>query len=264
MPKNELITKQYCARFGGVLCVDGVYVKVKGMPKAIPFIYGIDYVTHDIPAGILDFAENEAAFDRLFTILKDIGYPLRFVVADEAPALKSALARVFPGIGVQLCHVHILRNIRKTLHISERDKIHIPFFHEIQKLLVMQGAENRRSFWNEMARIRTIRDDEWEVLKSIRSRWGDLFRYESIRREGIACPRTNNLIEAFNNHFKTRSRSIKGFESLSSAERWLNAWMIKRRFTPFRECGNQFKHLNGHTSFEKSRNTDLPYPDILF
>lgn len=263
LPKNELITQEYCTHFGGVLCVDGVYVKVKGLPKAIPFIYGIDYVTHDIPAGILDFAENEAAFYRLFQMLKDAGYPLRLIVADEAPALKPALQKVFPGTGVQLCHVHVLRNIRKMLYISEHDKTHLPFFFEIQKLLTVSGEENRRNIFNRLIRGEHLFDGEWEILRSIHSRWDDLFRYESIRKQGVACPRTTNLIEAFNNHFKSRSRSIKGFESFSSAERYLNAWMIKRRFTPFRECGEQFKHLNGHTSFEKSRNPDLPYPDII-
>lgn len=262
LPKNELITKTYCTRFGGVVCIDGIYVKIKGLPKAIPFIYAIDFVTHDPIAGILDFAENDAAFERLFLILKDIGYPLRLVVADEAPALKAPLQRIFRGIEVQLCHVHVLRNIKAVLHVTEQDDTYLPFFRTIQKLLAMEGEAHRRKCFQEMALSQMLKDGEWEILKSIRSRWDDLFRYEAMRKQGVACPRTTNLIEGYNNHLKTRLRGIKGFESLSSAERWLNAWLLRRRFTPFRDCGKPFEHLNGKTSFEQTRNRDLPWPEI--
>lgn len=262
LPKNEDITKQYCTRFGGVLCVDGVYLRVKGMEK-IPFISGIDFVTHDVPAGIIDFAESEAAFERLFRILFDAGYPLRYVVADEASALKPALHKVFPQGKVQLCQVHILRNIRKALHITRQDETHAPFFRNIQELFRMAGEDNRRAFFFELARSRSLTDGEWGIVKSIRSRWDDLFRFESIRKEGLACPRDNNLSEAYNQHFQSRMGNIKGFETISSAERFVNAWMIRRRFTPFRACGEHFKHLNGRTPFSQSRSPDLPYPNIL-
>ena len=263
LPKNEIITQAYCTRFGGVLCLDGVYLSVKGFSKKIPFIYGIDFITHDIPAGILALAENEMAFGRLFSILEAVGYPLRFAVSDESPAILPALYKVFPGAGLQLCHVHILRNIRNELHLSSYDKRHLSFFLEIKNLLNTYLEENRRNIFQDMAARFGAHAIYADILKSLYSRSENLFRYESIRRLGLSCPKTNNLIEAFNGHLKSRVNSIKGFESLSSAERFMNAWMIRRRFTPFRDCGKHFKHLNGHTSFSKSRNLDLPYPDIL-
>lgn len=242
--------------------MDGVYIKVKGLPKAIPFIYGIDFETHDIPASILALAENEAAFRRLFFMLRDVGYPLRLVVTDEIPALKGQLTRVFPGIEVQLCHVHVMRNVRTMLHLSVRDTTHLSFFRALQKLMALPGEEARQRYLGELrayARVGLYGD----VLQTIMDRWEGLFRFESIRKQGLRCPATNNLIEAYNSHFKSRVRSIKGFESLSSASRWLNGWVLKRRFTPFRECGKPFEHLNGYSSFEKSRNPDLPWPKIF-
>lgn len=263
LPKNEDITKTYCTNFCEVLVLDGVYVAVKGLPKKIPFIYGIDFLTHDIPAGILDFAESEVAFLRLFLVLKGIGYPLKVVVCDEAMAVRPALRKVFPDAVVQLCQVHILRNIREELGLSSRDATHLPFFREIKTLLASHGEEHRQTMFKNIASRFDANETYWEILKSIRNKWEDLFRYESVRRQGIACPCDTNLIEAFNGQFKDRYRTIKGFETISSCERFVNAWMIKRRFTPFRECGEHFKHLNGHTSFSKSRNPDLPYPDLL-
>lgn len=249
LPKNEDVTKHYCTNFCGALVLDGVYVAVKGLPKKIPFIYGIDFLTHDIPAGILDFAESETAFRRLFLTLKAIGYLLHVVVCDEAMAVKPALRKVFPEVTIQLCHIHILRNIREELRLSSLDQTHAPFFREIQRLLATQGEEKRNILFEDIALRFDLNGRYWEILKSIRRRWDDLFRYETLRKQGIACPCTTNLIETFNGQFKDRYRSIKGFETISSAERFVNAWMIKRRFTPFRECGVHFKHLNGHTSF---------------
>lgn len=245
-----------------MLCVDGVYVKVKGLERAIPFIYGIDVETHDIPAGILDFAENEHAFTRLFSLLRNVGYPLRFVVADEASALKSPLLRAFPGAEVQLCRVHVMRNVRTMLHLSPRDTTHLPFFRALQKLVILRGEATRQAYLSNLRTYERV-GLYGDALKAITDRWDDLFRYESAQKEGLRCPSTNNLIEGYNNHFKSRVDSIKGFESLSSASRWLNGWMLRRRFTPFHECGNRFKHLNGYASFERSRNPDLPWPEIL-
>jgi transposase-like protein len=195
-------------------------------------------------------------------MLKGIGYPLRYVVADEAPALPAALRKVFPDARVQLCQVHVPRNIRKELHIAKHNPARLPFLLDMKKLFSLAGEGNRRAFFFEMTRKQTIKDGEWEILKRIRLRWEDIFRFESIRKEGLACPRDNNLIEAYNNHFQGRMGTIKGFETISSAERFVNAWMIRRRFTPFHSCGEHFKHLNGHTPFSKSRNPDLPHPNI--
>ena len=263
LPRNEFITKTYCARWGGVLNVNGVYVKVKGYPKAIPFIFCIDFETHDIPAGILAEAENEEAFVKLFELLKEVGYSPALVVADEIAALRPALARVFPGVEVQLCQVHILRNIRTFLHLSKLDKTHLPFFQRIQILFKIQGEENRERYFQNICCVYDRNPLYFEIIKSLQGRWSDLFRFEAYRRQGFRVPTTNNLIEAYNNHFKSRVKSIKGFESFSSASSFLNSWMIRRRFTPFHECGKPFEHLNGHMSFEKSRNPDLPWPEIL-
>ena len=262
LPGNEMLTQTYCARFGGVLCVDGVYVRVKGWKKATPFIYGIDYETHDVPAGVLDFAESEDAFRHFFTMVKDAGYPLRFVVSDEATALKPALQEIFPDAKVQLCYVHVLRNIKETLGITRVCTLHLPFFLRVRLLLKTRGEEARRG------EFKAIQEEYGRnplyrfVLSEVASKWDDLFRYEAVQRMGIRCPKTTNLIEGYNNHFKARVKNIKGFESFSSAMRFLNAWMIRRRFAPFTDCKKPFKHLNGYSSFEKSRNPDLPWPLI--
>ena len=40
----------------------GKYIKVAGFTVRLPFLYGIDYLTHDIPYGALYPAEDYDAF----------------------------------------------------------------------------------------------------------------------------------------------------------------------------------------------------------
>lgn len=51
LPDNTKLSKELCdpKRFCGILIIDGKYVAVKGFNAKIPFVYGIDYLTHDIP-----------------------------------------------------------------------------------------------------------------------------------------------------------------------------------------------------------------------
>ena len=63
-------------------------------------------------------------------------------------------------------------------------------------------------------------------------------------------PRTTNLIESYNSHLEGRLKTIKGFESFTHADTWLNAYFLKRRLQPFTDCTKQFKALNGTCSLE--------------
>ena len=83
LPDNTWLTAKYCNRFCGILVVDGKYVKVRGYKQKIPFIYGIDYLTHDIPVGVLAPTESTEAFRKYFRLLKTCNYPLQIVICDD-------------------------------------------------------------------------------------------------------------------------------------------------------------------------------------
>jgi hypothetical protein len=63
-------------------------------------------------------------------------------------------------------------------------------------------------------------------------------------------PRTTNLLEGYNSHLESRLGSIRGFGSDTTARNYLNAWILKRRFTPLTDCRGKFKSLNGKTPLE--------------
>jgi len=61
---------------------------------------------------------------------------------------------------------------------------------------------------------------------------------------------TTNLIEGYNSQLELRLASIRGFETEATAEKYLNAWILKRRLTKFTDCRKQFRKLNGKSPLE--------------
>ena len=82
LPLNEEVSEKYCSSYSGILCVDGKYVKVKGYEKKIPFIYAIDYDTHDIPVSRLSLSESTDSYLALLRSLRKINYPLKIVIGE--------------------------------------------------------------------------------------------------------------------------------------------------------------------------------------
>jgi transposase-like protein len=57
------------------------------------------------------------------------------------------------------------------------------------------------------------------ILADVQNRHNDLLAYRHFEN----CPNNTNLIELYNSHLNGRLKTIKGFQSLESAKRWLNA-----------------------------------------
>lgn len=261
LPDNTELTRTYCAYKSGILIMDGKYIKVRGYKQKIPFLYGIDYATHDILFGILVPAEDKTAFLQCFHILKSIHYPLTIVVADDRAALPLALQQVFPEVPVQLCQNHYLENIRQALHLRT-DPTHQHFFHSLKKH-VFAAHENDTTLNDGLHHVLTKRCGNnplrQTIVMDIHRRRKELFAYTTVAN----CPNNTNLIELFNSHFNARLRSLKGFKTTAHARLWLNGLFIRRRTKPFTDCGPKFKHLNGKCSLEMSIKKQARWPDIL-
>ena len=233
---------------------------MKGYEKKIPFIYSIDYLTHDIPHGDLYAVEDEMAFSALFSKLKELGYYPAAVIADDRSGLKQALNKVFPYAKLQLCHVHFLENIRRDLNIRTDDRYR-HFFNSLVAHVFKVKKENKiikglihvlhkRTYGNRMLE---------NIVTGIKFRQTDLFNYLQIK----GCPNNTNLIELYNSHLKARLKSIKGFQSFESARKWLNGYLIRRRTKTLTDCKTKFKHLNKHASLEFTIKKQAQWPDSL-
>ena len=263
LPLSFQLTKALCdpKRFSGILILDGKYVAVKGFNAKIPFIYGIDYLTHDIPYGDLYVAEDEMAFSDFFQKLYDLGYDLRIVVADDRQGLKQALNKVFPYAKLQLCHNHYLENIRRDLKVRTV-KTYEHFFNSLRQHIFLESTDEEKVtqglmhvFYKRTGGKRRLQN----IVATIKARYDDLFNYLKVKD----CPNNTNLIELYNSHLNGRLKTIKGFQDFQSARRWLNAYLIRRRTKTLTDCREKFKHLNKHCSLEFTIKKQAAWPDTL-
>ena len=261
LPKVIDITKQYCRYTSGILIIDGKYIKVKGYKQKIPWIYAIDYETHDILFGLVAESEDIQTFETFFTILKELSYPLQVVVADDRSSLPIGLKRVYSDIPVQLCQNHYLENIRQQLHIRT-DATHQHFFNAL-KLHVFEEYEDDEKLNDALHHVFTERCGGLElrqkIVLEISKRRHELFAYKTIPN----CPNNTNLIELFNSHFNARLRTLKGFKTEQHALLWLNGLILRRRTKNFTDCSPKFKYLNGKCSLQVSLKPGLQFPEIL-
>jgi transposase-like protein len=228
--------------------VDGKYVKVKGYKDKIPFIYGIDYLTHDIVVSCLALAEDGFWFDKFFAALRQANYPLKIAVSDERAGLKKACLWHYPLCLFQLCVFHYLRNLREKLSIGKSEKYQ-HFFNSLN-LHVFEEPKTRQEAIQGLMHVRNNRcnNDQMliDIVMDIHLRQDLFFSHLEV----AGCPNNTNLIELYNSHLNDRVTSTKGFNSFGSADRWLNAHVLRRRTNKFTDCEEKFKHLNGHCSLE--------------
>lgn len=263
LPKNEWLTKTLCdsSRFSKILIIDGKYIKVADLTVRPPFLYGIDYLTHDIPYGDLYPAEDYVSFLDYFSKLRGLGYQPDIVVADDRAGIKQALNKVFPLCRLQLCQNHYLENIRKLLNVRSEDR-YAHFFNSL-RLHIFLNAKDEYSYqeawkyvWKEHTKGKKLLQN---ILLDIDRRQTELFAYWKIK----GCPNNTNLIELYNSHLNGRLKTIKGFQNIQSASRWINAYLIRRRTKLLTDCEGKFKHLNKHSSLEFTIKKQALWPEQL-
>ena len=249
---NQLTTCEYLSqkygdskKWSGICCIDGTYVSVGGYDTKIPFMYCVDYLTHDVVCGFLFASENRDAFLKIFRTLKDIGYPLHTVVCDDVlESIGFAMKYYYPRAKIQLCIKHYIDNMKKTLTYP-RDKTHQVFMTQIVQYLRKRTSSKGDEF---LVLFGTHESNQLyrEVLLNLKGKERYLFHYLS----STDIPRDNNLIELYNSQLKGRLKTVKGFASYLTASRFLNAWMIRRRTKAFTDCSKRFCYLNGKQALE--------------
>jgi len=234
-------------------------VAVKGYEKKIPLLWGVDFLTHDIPIYRLATKENYVNCLEYFQLLKSINYPLKYLVCDDNEAIKMAARYIYPKVVIQTCLNHYKENIRKDLKVRS-SKQYQDFMNRIESLFLPRL--DFVSFTRELFDVYTAFKDDRKCVRwieDIRRKEKELLAYNQFK----GVPRTTNLVEAYNSHIQARLKSIKGFNSFHSADRWLNGYVLRRRLRPFTDCNHRFKHLNGKCSLEKTLKRGLKLPNLF-
>lgn len=222
-------------------------------------VYGVDYLTHDIPAYLLTKAENYQSCLTFFKTIRLLNYPLQGLVCDDNRNIIETCKYVYPRAIVQVCTNHYKENIRRTLQVRT-DPTYQPFMKSVEMLF--KKKRSKEDIQKRAGKILNQYGDDivcQQVLADIYKRRKELFAYLSLQ----GLPTTTNLIECFNSHLQGRLKTIKGFQSFKHADLWLNAYFLRRRTKIFTDCTKKFKGLNGKMSLEKSKKPDLDLPSFF-
>jgi hypothetical protein len=76
----------------------------------------------------------------------------------------------------------------------------------------------------------------------------------AITHPELDIPKTTNLIEGYHStSLEIRLSGIRGFEHEATACHYINALILRRRFTKFTDCKGKFKHLNGQSPLQTAQ-----------
>lgn len=234
-------------------------MKVKGYERKIPVLYGVDYQTHDIPHYLFSETEDYRTCVSFFSSLRLLNYPLQAIVCDENTNIFEAARYVYPNVIIQLCQNHYKENIRRNLDLTI-NKQYLSFMRQIEELFLFKRSPD--DFNRKAKHILGLYKQD-PLCSSILV---DIYRNQHLLlgwRNGHNIPTTTNLIECFNSHLQGRLKTIKGFESFSHADHWLNGYFIRRREKKFTGCEGKFRGLNGYNSLQKSKKSEVDIPSFF-
>jgi transposase-like protein len=230
--------------------VDGKYLRVEPHERKILVVYGVDYLTHDLPGYRLCTSENYPSLKHFFASLKLAGYPLIALVCDDNRNIYQACLAVYPKAIIQLCTKHFVSGVYDSLDVRNNPQYGtlisgIAEIFRFRRTLsdVEQLARKLYQVWatDERAHLALL-----ELARKLPYLTGYV-NYPNI-------PLTTNLIEGLNSHLEARLTGIRKFQSFRTADLWLNAYFLRRRLTPFTDCSKKFRRLNGTTSLEQVLN----------
>lgn len=183
---------------------------------------------------------------------------MQIVICDDNENIKMAARYIFPNVIIQTCQNHFLENIRRDLHVRTEEKYR-DFVSNLKTELFLRKF-TKIDFQQRALRLvkkYTGCPIEISCLLKIEKNFDELTAATLIP----GAPKDSNLIELYNSHLQARLKSIKGFKYFRSAEKWLNGYILRRRFRPFRDCSRKFRYLNGKSSISQScrKNAVLPH-----
>lgn len=259
LPHNADITRKYCSKFCGILVVDGKYLPVRGYNRNLSLIWGVDYLTHDIPHFKLAPNEGYQASLNYFQSLRLMNYPLQCLVSDDNICFKMAATKMYPRVVIQTCTNHYKENVRRSLN-TRTDDTYRNF---------MKGLEYIFSHKRNIPEFDTLASKLFQKYKNNQLITNVMYDLERKKQELLAyqkvpqTPYTTNIIESYNSHLEARLKPLKSFDSFKSANLWLNGYILKRRTTKFKACGGKFKILNGKSALSLTLQ-DNQTPPIIF
>lgn len=259
LPNNNQFSYTYCSKFSKIFVFDGKYVPVASASSDWALLWGVDYLTHDIPVIFMAPSESYHSWSRLFFYFRLLSHYPELVVLDDNLNAKMAARYHFPKVKIQTCFNHFKENIRRTLHVRS-DSTYVAFMRKIEQILKRKLSDQ------DMDKQLFLLYQEYQhdpitltILTNIAKYRPELTGYRGIAQ----APITTNIIEGFNSHLEARLQKIRSFQTPAYAKLWLNGYVLKRRFTQFTDCRGKFRHLNGKRGVDVTKKPGIDLPNLF-
>jgi putative transposase len=208
------------------LYLDAIALRVRIANKVIsvPVLVGLG-VKEDGQKVILDLelfqSESSSCWEGFFEGLISRGLkPPCLVIIDGNPGLRAAVAKNWPGIGVQRCTVHKLRNLERYAPRHALEEVKSDYHRIVYADSFEQATKAYRDFiskWKKLApKVAVSLEEAGEELLTF-------YRFPNSQWKSL---RTTNAIERLNGEFRRRVKTQSSLPDARAAERLLFGLII--------------------------------------
>jgi len=209
------------------LVLDARYEKVREdgviRSQAVQIAIGInDEGRRQILAVELANRESQTSWRDVLLELKSRGLKgVEFVVSDDHPGLKRAIAEVIPEAVWQRCYVHFLRNALDHLPRKAVDdcRQELRWLYDRRDL---SEAQKDLAQWLERWGTRYPKLCEW-----VEDNIGETFSFYRLPLQHHKHLKSTNMLERFNEEIKRRTRVVRIFPNASSCLRLIRALAVE-------------------------------------
>jgi len=261
------IAEEFKPKWGHVLSVDGKIIRVfnpgakdyqgtsaeKKAQLKKTWIAGVDVLTKDLPHYTVADGEGKIDMYEYFKTLKEeIGYDLKVLISDGKPDTKTAVRIVYGAtVGIQLCIRHFIETL-KTILREEKNQERAATENLVINIWSALNLRYEADCFDALKVFTSMPETRCQKLiaQTLTRHIFELtahFRFQ----DRYFVPRYNNDVENLFKQVSLRLKSWNMFRSKQSAEHYLKAWAIYRRFTKFTDCKGHMNRLkNGKAPLE--------------
>jgi putative transposase len=205
------------------LFLDGVTMTIKELPQAVKRLVLVAYgITEDGRRVLVDYrvvqSESAAEWERFLTSLYErglTGEQLRLITTDGGSGVRAALPQVYGEVPQQLCWVHKLRNVARSLKKAQQG----PCLAQVQEIYRAQNRKAAREAWKRWK-------ERWEgeapaAVAGLGKELEALLTFLDCPREHHRLIRTTNYIERLFREVRRRTRLMGAFANRPSCDRLL-------------------------------------------
>ena len=169
----------------------------------------------------LERHEDNETWGKLVKQIKDRGFKgtnLKLAIADDHQSIKNAVERYFPGLPVQLCIIHKMRNVINKTKFKNRKAV----ADDIKSIFQSQSKEEAME--KAKATVKKWYMVESKAMESLRFNIEYCFTYMQFPKNIWSKIRTTNILDREFREFRRRMKVFDNtFQNEESANRYTNS-----------------------------------------